>query len=336
MDIFGNTFIIFSEMDYFQDNNETISDPNFTPAPSSTLEYILNAIQFLIGFIGAVGNGLVCYVIFNVRRQQNFTNSLIVSQSAIDFLASILFMASIISLTVNAQPPANHSLAVLYCVFWHSRCIIFACWAISTFNLTAIAIERYLAIIHPIWYHQTFTRKHAWILATTAWLVAPIMQTIIGARYSKLENGQCDFIPPPNEQAVLGVLVFLWDYFIPLCIMAFSFIRIAFRLNQLKQSSESELMNPEMHEKIMRRKNVTKALFSVFALYVICWTPGQFTFLQLNLGGMLEFGGAWHSFAFILGTTNSAVNPFVYALRFKQYKEGLKSLFPDLKKCGTS
>ncbi|XP_072035826.1 adenosine receptor A3-like [Amphiura filiformis] len=297
----------------------------YTPVASNSTEYALHALQCVIGLIGAIGNGLVCVVIWKVRKEQNFINLLIVSQAAIDFLTSLLLIANIISVWVDERPPENFALAVLYCIFWHSKVIIFSCWAISTFNLTAIAIERYLAVIHPFWYHRTFFRKHAWMLAITAWLIAPIMQTIIGARQHVVEQKRCDYVSPPiKEQIILGVLVFLWDFFIPLCIMAFSFIRIILRFHN-KTITESTT-DTEMQRKIMKRRYVTKTLFTVFVLFVVCWTPEQITFLHFNLGGKLEFGGTWHTIALILATSNTAVNPIVYALRFEQYKEGLKSL----------
>ncbi|XP_072036999.1 QRFP-like peptide receptor, partial [Amphiura filiformis] len=303
------------------------SDGLYTPIPSNPLEYALNALQCIIGLTGAVGNGLVCVVIWKVRREQNFTNSLIVSQSAIDFLTSILLIANIISLSVDARPPENVTLAILYCIFWHSRSILFSCWVISTFNLTAIAIERYLAIIHPIWYRQNFSRKHAWILATTSWLIAPIMQTIIGARKHVVGRGRCIYVCKPEQRAIHGVLIFLWNFFIPLCIMTFLFIRIIVRLHEMKKTQNTAKSNNDAElQRKMLRKNVTKTLLTVFVLFVVCWTPEQITFLQFNLGGKLEFGGAWHTIALILATFNSAVNPVVYALRFKQYKEGLRSL----------
>ena len=114
--------------------------------------------------------------------------------------------------------------------------------------------------------------------------------------------------------------------------MASAFIRIGIRLNQMK-TPLSESNNNEIREKIMKRRNVTKTMFTVFALYVICWSPEQITYLQFDLGGELEIGGVWHSIALILAISNSAVNPFVYALRFRQYKEGVKSPFSKRKTC---
>ena len=341
-------------------NSSSMGNPNFTPSPGNTLEYTLNCIKCLIGILGAFGNALVCVVVWRVRREQNFTNSLIVSQAAIDLVTSLILIASVISLAVPAPVPQNHGLAVLYCIFWHSRVILFACWAISTFNLTGIAIERYLAVIHPIWYHQHFTRKTAWVLVIMAWLIAPVMQTIVGIRTGNLRNNpdRCvSFYNSSRERAALGVLIFLWDYFIPVAIMAFAFIKMAIRLNKLNllkkrrkapstssdteppgaspgaviTTSQSGLSAEDMKAQIMKRKNITKTLFTVFALYVFCWTPEQILFLQFSLGGHLEFGGALHTVALILATSNSAMNPFVYALRFKQYQKGLKSLCEKIK-----
>ena len=210
-----------------------------TPIPKNPSEYSLQAVHLLIGFVGVIGNGLVCVVILKVFKRQNFINSLIISQSAIDFVISLLLIASIISFKAHAQPPKNYVLAAIYCHCWWSRVILFSCWVISTFNLAAIAIERYLATIHPIWYRRKFTRKHAWILAITAWLIAPTMETIGGKQY-KVCNGQCAFVSPPKERAILGVLTVLWDFLIPTSIMAFLFIRIAVRLRRPFNSEESQ------------------------------------------------------------------------------------------------
>ena len=303
----------------------------FTPVPSNSLEYALHALKCLIGIVGAIGNGFVCVIIWKVRREQNFINELIVSQSAIDFFTSLLLIAQVISTSVDAQPPDNFALAVLFCKFWYSRGILFSCWAISTFNLVAIGLERYLAVIHPIWYHKNFTRKHARILAITAWFMGPIMQTIFSATISSIEDGQSQVDLNPGDHIILGILLFLWNFFLPLCIMAFAFIRIIVRLHQMKKTPSETRDEDEMRKNIMRRKNVTKTLAIVFLLFAVCVTPEQITFLQFNLGGKLDFGGWWHTITLSLSTSNSAVNPFVYALRFKQYKEGLRSLYVKMK-----
>lgn len=79
--------------------------------------------------------------------------------------------------------------------------------------------------------------------------------------------------------------------------------------------------------KNLQRINVTKTLLIVYITYVICWTPNQVGFLQFNLGGPYDFKGAYHSFSVILAVCNTAVNPFIYALQYKQYRTCLKSLF---------
>ena len=89
-----------------------------------------------------------------------------------------------------------------------------------------------------------------------------------------------------------------------------------------------------MQECLDIRRMSQKTLLFVFVLFVVCWTPEQLSYLQFTLGGRLEFGGVWHTIALILATSNSAINPFVYALRFEQYKQGVKSLISKLTKRG--
>ena len=74
-------------------------------------------------------------------------------------------------------------------------------------------------------------------------------------------------------------------------------------------------------------QSVTKTLAFVFLVYVFCWAPNQLLFLQYNLGGYINFGGVLHSLFLILAMFNTACNPFIYAFQYKQYRDGLKSLF---------
>lgn len=55
--------------------------------------------------------------------------------------------------------------------------IVFACCA-SLYNLLAIAIDRYIAIIHPLHYNRYMTKKVAWSIIASGWITAVTFATI--------------------------------------------------------------------------------------------------------------------------------------------------------------
>ena len=77
----------------------------------------------------------------------------------------------------------------------------------------------------------------------------------------------------------------------------------------------------------LRRRNITITLLIVYVTYLVCWTPNQVTFFFYNVFGVPRnyLGSSLHPFyTTILATFNICVNPFVYAFRYKAFKQGLK------------
>ena len=230
----------------------------------------------------------------------------------------------------------------------------------STFNLVAIAIERFVAVNFPVWYSINFSQSRAVTMAIVAWVLAPTMQIVMSIIQFDYEDayGKCGFHEqPPKIKAAVGVFTFLWEYFVPVAIMTVAFVKIAIKLRQqgrklmaaeasvtadtsveeiadaARKDNATESQAPTEAQaqktssaKRLQRVNVTKTLFMVFIIYFICWSPNQIAFLRFNLGGDYDFQGAYHSFSVILAMCNTSVNPFIYALQYKQYRAALKKL----------
>ena len=345
---------------------ETSEDSTIEFSPKTFAEVFVASLKIVIGLVGFLGNLTVCIVVAKMRSQRNCANSLIVSQAVIDLFTSLVLVATTFTEIFPASPPQNAVFGYFYCVFWHSRIAMFSMFTISTFNLVAISLERYIAVIYPIWYSHNFSRKTATLFGILAWLLAPLMQTIIGFTHFTFVSGSCVYITVTHAvQATTGVILFLYDFFVPCIVMAFCFVRISIKFhNQNKRVGASDRsstrtsttqvstisranpgnkdgtaenaeevdnggtkQNISAAKKVGRGRNITKTLVIVFLVFVICWSPDQFLFLQWNCGGTINFGGVLHSTVVIMAMVNSACNPFIYALRYKQYQEGLKSLF---------
>nr|XP_054771408.1 5-hydroxytryptamine receptor 1F-like [Lytechinus pictus] len=276
----------------------------------------------------------------------------------------------------------------IFCKFWGSLSIVFGGFAISTFNLTAISIERYIAVVHPIWYLSHFKQRAMVILITLAWCLAPVLQIVtVSTQYGVSQEGECYYYPKYSQ---ILVALFFWEYFMPICVMTFSFFSIILKFRELNKiaiertreiqntppipgssapeevsvnrevvasrpavktlhvpgemaastirpgSSTSsrepnrrlDQRNPIQDNAVGRiqRRNTTKVLFSVYIIFLICWSPNQWAFLQFNLGGFLDFKSTFYRLTVVMGILNTCINPFIYALRLKIYQREFKSM----------
>ena len=233
------------------------------------------------------------------------------------------------------------------CRFWWSRFFLFSCFDISSWNLTVMSIERYFAVLHPTTYSRNFSKRRALIMIILIWICAPIMQYFPPIFQHTSGPEMC--INKDSWTSVAGTLtgiaLFLWAYVIPVATMAYVYININRELRKKKRAlavtkpldPSSASNTPTTPKRIIKGQgrapkthspsmNITTTLCILFAVYVVCFTPNRVSFLQYNCGGPLNFTGVWYQFSVALAFINCCVNPFIYALRLKKFKEGMRMM----------
>lgn len=360
--------------------NDTLSMRDHPETMSIDLA-IATASQILFGVLGVLGNAL-CFAVLRRQSRENNTNWLIVTQSFIDFVTSVILIVYTVQATWYPFSPSRKGLgAELFCRVWNSRVATFSGFAISTFNLTIISIERYIAVVHPVVYMTRLKRRTLYLIAVIAWLTAPTIQIIFAAAffdYDEKSSRDCIVVETsPAFNIFSGVAAFVFEFLIPVIVTGFSFVCITAKLRTLRRvrpgpgtnsvgnptcSSTTEGLpmqeaagsqrlvpsgpqssappddnkNVEGRRPIakssaeegrdLRRRNITITLLIVYVTYLVCWTPNQVTFFFYNVFGVPRnyLGSSLHLYTTILATFNICVNPFVYAFRYKAFKQGLK------------
>ncbi|KAJ8039332.1 Cholecystokinin receptor [Holothuria leucospilota] len=328
-------------------------------------------IYTVIGVVGIIGNMLVLIIFKRLKSRKSQVNSLILNQASADLMTSIFLIS--FGATLLSRDRIFHVGfgGELMCRFWWSRFFIFSCFAVSTFNLTSMSIERFVAVVLPLRYQLIFTKRFTLTVILFMWIVAPLMQWIFPIALYELDHttASCRFQSSWSfavAGTISGVTLFLWEYFIPVIIMLVAYISILRTLKRKEtqiqsfgQSANTQSTsqppaqnNDESGNRSSgirfivdfgnqskvdrqppksksssaqaRRRNVTIALF-MFIMYFICWTPNQLTFLRFNLGGSLDFNGGWYHFTVFMAFMNTCINPFIYALKHKQFQRGMKA-----------
>ncbi|XP_072033295.1 galanin receptor 2b-like [Amphiura filiformis] len=285
--------------------------------PTSDVFAILSVI---IGILGFLSNGIVCIVIAKfLRSKHSNINILILNQVVIDLIICVFLVIQMGTSHLFhqvLQTTENLILAEFLCRFVWSRFFLFSCFAMSTFNLTAMSIERLVAVTCPMSYTRVYSKENTVINVILVWIIAPITQYIQPIfQYHINESGMCtDQNSWTSTLAITtGLLIFMWEYFLPCIIMIISYVLILSKLRKQTQNvhpaPNGNIASSEIRQ--ARIKNVTITLFSFFIVYLICWTPNQITFLAFNFGVSLNFQGGWYYFTVFAAFCNSFTNPFI-------------------------
>ncbi|XP_038048205.1 allatostatin-A receptor-like [Patiria miniata] len=300
----------------------------------------------IIGILGVLGNGLVCMVIGRVPAMRSRTNAFILNQAVIDFFGSVVI---ILQTDVPLPDPLpNDAVGWIWCHIWISNFMIIIFFVSSTFNLLALTLERYFAIVYPYKYQSWFSsypRLKVVVTIACCWIFGVAIKSYTLMIVQETTDGRCVSRPIPGSKAI-GILTVFLQYILPVFVMLFAYIhtsvelkRQAARVGPLVLGHRGQSTSPEHRDSnqvpqenltasILRaRRNVFKTLMMVFATFLVCWSPNQILFLMFNFGWEVKFSDWYFLLTLALVATNSCVNPFIYALKYQQFRSGLRQVF---------
>ncbi|XP_006814813.1 galanin receptor 2b-like [Saccoglossus kowalevskii] len=352
--------------------NETTSPvPTSLPSNGSPEEVqigqiVLKVIYATFGSLGIIGNLLVCVVFIKIKTmRKTHTNVFIFNQSLIDLSSSIIFVTLKFGPEYDVIPDSVSG--DLYCKVWSSEYILWGLFIASTFNLSFLSLERYLAICHPVLHRNKVTLTKVKIIIITTWFIGFIRESYWPTMNFN-ENGVCSVKEWPNTgmQILVGCIAFATEYILPLGIMAFSYGNIIKELRRrtkpievqpatvsgqrLAPPNQPEAQQQEMRSKNSQenqttgqstasthkpkedsmgraRKNVTKTMLIVSVTFIICWSPMSISFFVYNLGGPLDYDAFYYWIMVVMVFFNMCINPFIYAIKYKQFRDGVRTVF---------
>ncbi|XP_070537182.1 cholecystokinin receptor type A-like [Ptychodera flava] len=360
-----------------QSNSSIVSPTDTTPGTENYIDapdIVLKVCYSFFGTLGIVGNLLVCVVFIKLKRlRKTLTNVFILNQSLIDLTIATIFI--VLMFVPKVYVMRDNIGGDIVCAIWVSEYILWGLFISSTYNLTALSIERYLAICHPVYHRNKVTIGKVKIVVVAVWVLGYIRECYWPTLYHNI-NGVCHVKDWPTKtvRAVVGWVVFLTEYVLPLGIMTFSYgkIIVALRKRSKKKgqggpqpasvcpapasSRNDDAQGDPRHaapsvgqaqpgartndagkkedDTISRaRKNVTKTMLIVSVTFAVCWSPTSIIFFADNQEIVdIHYDGPLYYFTVIMVFCNMCVNPFIYALKYKDFRAGVREIF----RCGRS
>ena len=284
--------------------------------------YILYCI---VGIIGFLDNLTVIVVIATSQAmRKRHTNWFLINQSVIDMLTAGF-------LAVQAYKPTNPipGLAgILYCKLWYSDHFLWALAMTSTYNLMMITLERYVAIVHPVWHKNRMTPKATAVALVTPWLIGNVF-CLYAPQLERVADGTCLGLRFNSvlEGRILGVVTFIVQFALPLATMIVCYTKIVLVFTRHRRATGSDAVSTtEDKTRSKAKENVLKTLLTVSAGFFLCCVWNQVFFLLFNIGVNVSFSNPFYPFSVVAAQINCAINPFIYAAKYTEFRRAFVRL----------
>ena len=284
---------------------------------------------------GVTGNFIVCCLIISNKKLRTSFNYLLLNLAVSDLCCSVLgflfFAGQIRNHYLNDGSLARTNVEGVICKV--TTIIIDLTTKNCALTLAAISTDRFLAIVHP-WRHKTATvkRRNIRILLAVIWFVALIASLPMMLLMAKTPNNfqgtsvaLClAFLINDNGFKVVAFVDLIASYIIPMGIIlrtSLAIIRHLWCHCSQRQSKETSQML------LKSRKRITRIVFSVIIAFNVFWLPWAILQGSLLIGAIQEISDNTFVIMFILVLSSASVNPILYSLQSRLFRNGVKKMF---------
>ncbi|XP_071490706.1 galanin receptor type 2-like [Diadema antillarum] len=280
--------------------------------------------ELIIAILGITGNILVIAVVFGRRSKSRSTDILVGNLAIADFVTSILLIPHP---TVNSIP--NSLTGAFYCKVIEGEFLVWTTVTASIYSLVAVSLDRFFAVVYPIHFRRLASRRLVNRIVFLIWAGSSILMVrVLFNNTTGATTGRCVYQRQERNLEILyGIYIFVAHFAFPTALMLTTQIVIARSLRREAARFVSNESTASFHN-IARSRVITLTL-TVVLIYVICWAPDQIAYCPNYVRSPLS------RIDNALAICNSCVNPIVYTLRHKQFREAVKDFCRNATKRNT-
>lgn len=283
-----------------------------TTAPTY-LSFSTASCTALIFIVASVGNFLVVLAVFlnpNKDLRSPFNC----------FIANLSFADLVVGLVSAPIATAYHIFEGLGKANEQFRLVLHITFFIpcsaSLLSLTALALDRYVAITYPLIYRAKLNPIRALVVSVVVWIASIALFLV----YFAVGYDIFRFVFATTAVATTLVVLIFTNAKI------FKFLRR--QVSQWDSLHDSTEENMAMKQAMKSEKKITKTLVIVLLLFLACYLPSCICIYIINFctDCNCQFIHWVRDIQFVLVMANSGVNPFVYAWRLEPFRKAFKSI----------
>uniref|UniRef100_A0A4W4FYM7 G-protein coupled receptors family 1 profile domain-containing protein n=1 Tax=Electrophorus electricus TaxID=8005 RepID=A0A4W4FYM7_ELEEL len=270
-----------------------------------------------IVIVSVVGNITVIWIIVAHKRMRTVTNYFLVNLAFAE--ASMAVFNTVINFVYAVHNEWYFGL--IYCRF-HNFFPIAAVFA-SICSMTAIAVDRYMAIIHPL--KQRLSSTQTKVIISVIWALA-LLLAFPQYYYSNMDwlpGRVVCYIDWPDYYVCVAILL----YFLPLLVMGCAYLVVGLNLWASEIPGDS---SNRYHEQLNAKRKVVKMMIVVVCTFAVCWLPYHVYFLlHQSFPELFErpFIQQVYLAVMWLAMSSTMYNPIIYCCLNDRFRVGFKRAF---------
>ncbi|XP_054462480.1 galanin receptor type 1 [Anoplopoma fimbria] len=275
----------------------------------------------LIFILGVLGNTMVITVLARSKPGQprSTTNIFILNLSVAD-LSYLLFCVPFQS-TIYMLP--TWVLGAFICKFIHYFFTV--SMLVSIFTLSAMSVDRYVAIVHARKSSSIRVGRHAMLGVVLIWVLSLVMAAPVAHYQSIVErednNTFCWEVWPDHHRKVYVMCTFVFGYVLPLTLISVCYAKV---LNHLHKKLKNVSKKSEQS-----KKKTAQTVLVVVVVFCLSWLPHHIVHLWVEFGSfpLNQASFVFRMVAHCLAYSNSSVNPVIYAFLSENFRNSYKQVF---------
>ena len=290
--------------------------------------HVLFGVLLLANFIG---NSIVCAVILRNKFMRTPVNYLLFNLAVADIILGVFLLPGPHVLGPYLHTHPRGTLGDWFCKTVTGKYSSLATMAllVSTLTLSAVAYERFQAVVHPFTVKEKVTKRNAFLFIAFSWTAAFGAQIFALVAYQfNYSTTACEIAPHFHHDFVV------YFKFLVSFVFGFSLISmIAFYgrvICELKRK-ENQILNRERLAVNRGHKRITLMVITVTVIFAVTWGAAS----AMGVWFVRYLRSNWrfaNQIPALLVAINSSVNCFLYTLFSSQFRKGVKNIFQNCRK----
>ncbi|XP_018419721.1 PREDICTED: prokineticin receptor 2-like [Nanorana parkeri] len=262
--------------------NYTYSDYEFSEDDDVTKTTTFYAAKIVIGvalicimLICGIGNFIFIAALARYKKLRNLTNLLIANLAISDFIVAIVCCPFEMDYYVVKQLSWEHGHILCASVNYLRTVSLY----VSTNTLLAIAVDRYLAIVHPLKPRMNYKTASFWI--ALVWIISLFIafpsayfatESVLFIVKSQ-EKIFCGQIWPVDQQIYYKsyfLFIFAIEFVGPVVTMTLCYARIS---RELWFKTVPGFQTEQIRKRLRCRRKTVLVLMCILTAYFLCWAP---------------------------------------------------------------